>query len=194
MKASSIIKKIQNKFIPHSKFSIIPNFSNHNLFLNHFSSNKFFHLSSKNFSQDQKENKPEENQNDTTKEQSEPSKEQKESEKDKKEDSITKEKYKELKTLYNEQESKLEVIKKKFEDVRKAYLDNVSETEQIKVRYDREVANTKEFAITKFAKDILDVHDNFERAMDSIKDKDFKNLNEQEKVQTFQIFQEGIIN
>ncbi len=35
-------------------------------------------------------------------------------------------------------------------------------------RYKKEIDSTKEFAITKFAKDLLDVRDNLERATDFI--------------------------
>jgi molecular chaperone GrpE (heat shock protein) len=135
----------------------------------------------------QKEEKKEESSDDEKKE--EKNEEKKE---DKKEESFSNEKYKELKTLFNDQQQKMEQLKKKFEDLRQAYLNTVEETEQIKKRNDREIANTKEFAISKFAKDILDVHDNFSRAMNSIADKNFKEISELEKVETFNSFLEGI--
>ena len=113
------------------------------------------------------------------------------SQEDTEENQLAKEKYKELKALYNEQQHKMDLLKKKFEDLRQAYLNNVEESEQIKIRNDREVSNTKEFAISKFAKDLLDVHDNFSRAMESIADKDIKLLSEEEKVETFNNFLEG---
>ncbi len=110
------------------------------------------------------------------------------------EETVLNEKYKELKTLYNEQQAKMEVLKKKFEELRAVYLNNVEETEQIKVRNDREVANTKEFAISKFAKDLLDVYDNFQRAMESVADKDFKILDDKDRLETYTNFLEGRFN
>lgn len=102
-----------------------------------------------------------------------------------------KEKYLEIKTLYKKQSTKLNTFHEKFEELRAVYLSNLEETEQIKIRSNREVAQTKEYAISKFAKDLLDVHDNFQRAMDSIADKEFANLSETEKVETFKNFLEG---
>lgn len=104
------------------------------------------------------------------------------------------EKYLELKNLYKKQSTKLNTFHEKFEELRAVYLSNVEETEQIKVRSNREIAQTKEFAISKFAKDLLDVHDNFQRAMDSVADKEFSSLSEQEKNETYKNFLEGKFN
>ena len=93
--------------------------------------------------------------------------------------------------MYNDQLKSSEALKKKFEDLRKAYLDNVQDTEQIKVRSDREIALTKEYAITKFSKDILEVCDNFERALNSLNGIEYDKLSEQEKVETHNTFLEG---
>lgn len=101
------------------------------------------------------------------------------------------EKYKELKTLYNEQEQKLDQVKKKFHEIKDLYLKGVEEIDAIKLRNDREIKNTKDYAITKFAKDLLDVHDNFTRALGVISDKDFSTLSEEEKNETFNCFVEG---
>merc|ERR1711957_291919 len=103
-----------------------------------------------------------------------------------------KEKYKELKTLYNEQELKLEQTKKKFHEIKNLYIKNNEEIDAIKFRSDREIKNSKEYSITKFARDLLDVHDNFGRALGVIADKDFKVLPEEEKIETFDSFVEGI--
>lgn len=101
------------------------------------------------------------------------------------------EKYKQLKTLYTEQSHKLETTRKKFEEIRQAYLNNVQETNDIKLRYEKEIANTKEFAITKFAKDILDVHDNFGRAMATLEGKEFQTLSAEDQIELFNNFVEG---
>ena len=162
-----------------------------NIGINHMSSvfankeiNRFTYMSinKKCFSEKKEENKPDEDQEKN---------ENKNETKNDKEDSIAQEKYKELKMLYNEQNSKMEALKKKFEDVRNAYLSNVEETEQIKKRNDRELANAKEYAISKFAKDLLEVYDNFNRAMNSVADKEFDKISEAEKVETYKNFLEG---
>ena len=102
------------------------------------------------------------------------------------------EKYKELKTLYNEQEQNLEQTRKKFHEIKELYLKNIEEIDAIKFRSDREIKNSKDYAITKFAKDLLDVHDNFGRALGYISEKDFKSLPEEEKIETFDDFVNGI--
>jgi molecular chaperone GrpE len=101
-------------------------------------------------------------------------------------------KYKELKQSHHELENKYEALKKKFEEIRRAYLDNQDETKHIITRYDKQITDAKVYAISKFAKDILDVHDNFARAMSSIEPAEFKNLSEEEKVSSFNTFLEGI--
>lgn len=131
------------------------------------------------------------------KEETEKSQEEEREEKTEKTKEETKTKEKgyalELRDQLNESEKKLEQTRKKFDDLRKAFLDNVQETEAIKVRYDREINLTKEYAITKFAKDMLDVADNFHRAMDSVgTEQDFKELSEEDKLNTFKNFLEGI--
>ena len=103
------------------------------------------------------------------------------------------EKYKELKVLYNEQELKLEQTRKKFHEIKELYLKNIDEIDAIKLRSEREIKNSKDYAITKFAKDLLDVHDNFTRALGVISDKEFKTLPEEEKIETFDNFVEGKI-
>lgn len=105
---------------------------------------------------------------------------------------ITHQKYVELKTLYEEQGHKLELLRKKFEEIRKLYMENIDETEKIKARYTKEIAQTKDFAITKFAKDLLDVHDNFSRALSLLEGKEFDKLSNEEKTELFEGFVEGI--
>lgn len=101
------------------------------------------------------------------------------------------EKYKELKTLFNEQEQKLDQARKKFHEMKDLYLKGIEEIDAIKLRNEREIKNTKEYAISKFAKDLLDVHDNFTRALDVISEKDFKSISSEEKDETFATFVEG---
>lgn len=151
---------------------------------NFISSKKFF---SEQKEKDQKEQKEQEQEaNNSEKEQ-----EKEQENTSNSNDTALNEKYKELKTLYNEQEAKLEQTRKKFHEIKDLYLKNVDEIDAIKNRNDREIKNAKDYAITKFAKDLLDVHDNFTRALNVISDKDFKSLNEEEKTETFDSFVEG---
>ena len=68
---------------------------------------------------------------------------------------------------------------------------NNKEIDSIKIRSDREIKNMKEYAITKFAKDVLDVHDNFTRALIVIGEKEYSKLSEVEKNEIFKVFVEG---
>lgn len=107
------------------------------------------------------------------------------------EDPKLKAKYKNLVELYKDQDGKIEFTKAKFLELREAYIEKKKEVENIKVRAEKEKAAAKDFAITKFAKDLLDVSDNFQRAFDSIKDIDYKSLSDEEKIKTFRDFSEG---
>ena len=57
---------------------------------------------------------------------------------------------------------------------------------------DREIEQTKEYAISKFAKDLLDVQDNFIRALDSISEEYMKDKYEKEKLELYSQFAEGV--
>lgn len=108
-----------------------------------------------------------------------------------KEETISLSKYNHLKELYDDSENNLSRIRTKFDELRKAYLENQSDLERIRKRSELEVSQAKEYSITKFAKDLLDVYDNFERALDSIKN--IKNEETQEKIKNFETFTEGIV-
>lgn len=51
----------------------------------------------------------------------------------------------------------------------------MAENENTIKRYRKEIDSTREFAISKFAKDLLDVKDNLERATGFIKQADVEN-------------------
>ena len=57
-----------------------------------------------------------------------------------------------------------------------------------------EIDQTKEYAITKFAKDLLDVQDNFKRALGSISPKEFEKIgnNAEAKLKLYSDFAQGI--
>lgn len=114
----------------------------------------------------------------------------------KKEETVTLKKYNELKTLFNESEDNLKKARTKFDELRKAYIDMQQDLDRVRKRSETEVANAKDFAISKFAKDLLDVHDNFSRALESLDNMD-KSDNEEEntienKLKIHEDFVEGI--
>lgn len=152
--------------------------------------NFFSSRSNSNSNTENKEDNKEEKKEEKKENNKEEKKEENKSEEDESHITLA-EKYKELKTLYLDQEQKLDQVKKKFHEIKDLYLKNIDEIDAIKLRSEREIKNTKEYAITKFAKDLLDVHDNFSRALGVIADKDYSKLNEEEKIETFNIFLEG---
>lgn len=107
-------------------------------------------------------------------------------------ESVSLDKYMELKKEYLEVANKTEQYKKKFEEARKAYLENKEETETMRKRLEKENQQIKEHAITKFSKDLLDVCDNFDKTLEFIKDKDFDKLTNQEKIDLYNKFIEGV--
>ncbi len=59
----------------------------------------------------------------------------------------------------------------------------------------REIEQTKEFAITSFAKDLVEVQDNFRRALNSISEEELGKLKGQhlEKLRLYGTFVEGVV-
>jgi molecular chaperone GrpE len=161
------------------------------------SKNNIFKFSNKKFFGNSKQ-KEEENQssnNNHTKE------EQKE-ETDKKakettlnnEQMITLKKYNLLKELYEDSENNLTKARSKFDELRKAYVESQSDIERIRKRSEIEIAQAKEFSVTKFAKDMLDVYDNFERALQSIKHLEQNSqISNEEKIEQYKTFAEGVV-
>jgi len=101
-------------------------------------------------------------------------------------------KYKNVMELYHDQLHKLEFTKSKFLELKHVYNEKCKEVSNIKDRSEKEIWSNREYAITKFAKDLLDVSDNFNRAFDSIKEINYSKLTEDEKIKTFNDFAEGI--
>jgi molecular chaperone GrpE len=95
--------------------------------------------------------------------------------------------------LYHDQQFKINQIQKKYSELKEAYITKKSEFESIKNRSEKEVQNSKEYAISKFAKEIFDVSDNFLRAFDSIKAVDLNSLPKEEKAKVISDFSEGIL-
>jgi len=174
------------------KRSIFFSYKNSNIFsLSNYLSKRGFIFKKNFFSKNKEEKKESEKEEDEKKQESMKNESNKEENNNESDKSLN-EKYKELKSLFNEQEQKLDQVKKKFHEIKDLYLKGIEEIDAIKLRNEREIKNTKEYAITKFAKDLLDVHDNFTRALNVLEEKDFKTLSPEEKDETFKMFVEGI--
>lgn len=193
MNIKQLSKRLINNITTKQFFNIsrknIISYSINNSFQRQINRPLIFSFNKKNFFSNSKEEQENKEQTEEKIEKEEKV-EEKETNKDASE-TVLNEKYKELKTLYNEQEVKLEQTRKKFHEIKDLYLKNIDEIDAIKLRMDREIKNSKDYAITKFAKDLLDVHDNFTRALGVISDKDFKDLTEEEKNESFESFVEG---
>ena len=83
-------------------------------------------------------------------------------------------------------------IREKFNKVKKAYLEKTEEYDLYVGRTKKEVDNAKVFSISKFAKEILDVHDNFSRALATVEKIDFKHFTQDEKTRSFEQLLEGV--
>lgn len=102
-------------------------------------------------------------------------------------------KYNELNALYEDSEANLEKARMKFDELRKAYIEMQADIDRIRKRSETDIANAKEFSITKFAKDTLEVYDNFDRALSSLKAIESSEIDLQEKLRLYSDFTEGII-
>lgn len=180
------------------------NMMNASLINNNFNliNNNFYSLQKKYFFGNKK-TKEEEEQKEEKKEDTEDTKDNKDKKetkehKETKEETISLKKYNTLKELYDDSESNLAKARTKFDELRKAFIENQTDLERIRKRSETEIANSKEFSITKFAKDMLDVFDNFDRALNSISDlktdKKVQSLEESDElIKKYQDFSEGIV-
>lgn len=106
---------------------------------------------------------------------------------------ISLEDFNQIKKELDIQMKKTDDLNAKFHQLRKAYLDNLSESDSIKNRHQRELKVIKDYAIGNFGKDLVDVHDNFLRALDIVKD--INNIDKEsndKKEKMFNSFIEGI--
>lgn len=120
-------------------------------------------------------------------------KEEQETPKKNEEQTVPFKKYNELKALYDDSEANLEKARYKFDELRKAYNESIADIDRIRKRSETEVASAKEFSITKFAKDTLEVYDNFDRALSSLKSLDNTEITAEEKLKIYSDFTEGIV-
>ena len=108
------------------------------------------------------------------------------------EEEVSIKKFRELKGHYSDLYNKAEIYKSKLDDLTRVLEESKSEKELIKNRLEKENLSSKNYAIAKFAKDILDVCDNFDRALKSISDSDFNLISDEEKKDLYSSFAEGV--
>ncbi len=70
-------------------------------------------------------------------------------------------------------------LQAELNDMKDRYLRAVAETENLRKRADRERTEASQFGIQRFAKDLLDVADNFRRALEAVPVEARKNLSPQ---------------
>ena len=104
----------------------------------------------------------------TTEEPTEEGAEENTEEEEKVDPKITKlqEQISELESLLEKKETKLTDTDEKLKDVINKYRYQVAENDNTVKRYKDEVSKAKSYAITKFAKDLINVRDDFQRAID----------------------------
>jgi len=78
---------------------------------------------------------------------------------------LTKEDIKKIQELIKEQDKKLDEQKKMIQSLRVELRSSFAETESTIQRYKKEVETTKEFAISKFAKDLIEITDTLNLAL-----------------------------
>lgn len=91
-------------------------------------------------------------------------------------------KAKEIKSLLKEQDDEIEMLRKKLENARQQYQYQLAENDNTVKRYKDEIEKTKEFAISKFAKDLLEVRDNLQLAVNHAQKTKIETVDDLEKV------------
>ena len=89
-----------------------------------------------------------------------------------------------IKKLIAEQDKEIEVLKEQVKQYKEKLIYQLAENDNTVKRYKKEIDSTREFAISKFAKDLLDVRDNLQMGYDfteKIKLDDIKDLEELKK-------------
>ena len=66
-------------------------------------------------------------------------------------------------------EEALAALRAELDEVKSALQYKAADAENVRRRLQREIGEAREFAIRKFAKDLLDVSDDFERALEAAK-------------------------
>jgi molecular chaperone GrpE len=112
--------------------------------------------------------------------------------KEQKVEEVSLSKFNELKSQYNDLTVKSAQYKERLDEITRHLEESLKEKDLLKSRLEKENSNSKLYAISKFAKDILDVCDNFDRAHQSVQDRDFPNIPDEEKKEMYLSFVEGV--
>lgn len=89
-----------------------------------------------------------------------------------------------IKKLIAEQDKEIETLKEQVKQYKDKLIYQLAENDNTVKRYKKEIDSTREYAISKFAKDLLDVRDNLQMGYDfaeKIKLDDIKDLEELKK-------------
>ncbi len=201
----------KNEFISFDTSGMIKNVTNKKVNFNISQKLDFYKFSNKNlFGKTKKEDHEEkkilnENEQQEKADKTDKNTDSKET-KSKEQETVSLEKYTHTSNLLKDSEENLSKARTKFDELRKMYLELQHDYDRLKKRSEQEVSNAKDFAITKFAKDLLEVTDNFQRALNYLEElkNDNKN-NEQEnsnkpeteklkiKLDIYNDFSEGVL-
>lgn len=88
---------------------------------------------------------------------------------------------------------KIASLEKEVKDLKDAVLRSLAEEENVRRIARKDVESANNYAISKFAKALLDVSDNFERALSAIPEEKLKSLESGEGDPLFKSFVEGIV-
>jgi molecular chaperone GrpE len=101
-----------------------------------------------------------------------------ENKKDLKEDEEKRDQTKSLKSRLKKKEAELKLLKKKVEELKDDYLRKLAEMENLRKRLDREKNEYYQYALSDQFREILDVLDNFERALEKKNQREEESLRE----------------
>lgn len=82
---------------------------------------------------------------------------------------MTAEDVKKIKKLIADQDKEIEELKEQVKTLKEKYVYQMAENDNTVKRYKKEIDSTKEFAISKFAKELLDVRDNLDLALNHVR-------------------------
>jgi molecular chaperone GrpE len=96
-------------------------------------------------------------------------------------ETLSKEDIQKIKKLIGEQDKEIETLKEQVKQYKEKLVYQLAENDNTVKRYKKEIDSTRDFAITKFAKDLLDVRDNLQMGYDfasKIKVEEIKDIEE----------------
>jgi molecular chaperone GrpE len=97
-------------------------------------------------------------------------------------DTLTKEDIKKIKQLIADQDKEIDTLKGENKKLKERLMYEMAENDNTVKRYKKELDSTKEFAISKFAKDLLEVKDSLELAMNHVKKSNISEVTDVEQL------------